>query len=301
MIQAFINLGRDIVDADLVAKDRGHAEVCKRVERHQQRSGSYTRHHQRQSDFAGDRQQSGTGDARRFFQRWVHSFQGTGDLDKDEREKIHSLDGDDPRQTVDVERRTFQAKRVHEPFVDIAGAWRQQHLPGNCADKRRQHEWDQKEQLHGLLKWQIGARNQPCEEHANHGAEESYAASDNERIPQRLVSIGLAEDEHDIFYIEMAVDEECRPEDQQHRYGDHDHQHQHGESEQDFCDAHRFDMPHQHSETPAATATVCCANHLSSRNWRLTCSPSWNMPPSSASASWISCCARISAEPNEMR
>ena len=27
----------------------------------------------------------------------------------------------------------------------------------------------------------------------------------------------------------------------------------------------------------------------------------WKMPPSSASASWISCCARISAEPNEMR
>ena len=103
-----------------------------------------------------------------------------------------------------LNRRTLQVRSVsHQQLVDVARARREQHLPGQRADERGQHEGNQEQQLHGVLEGQVGARDQPGKEDANDRAEEGHPGGDDQRVLQRLVGIRLAQDQHDVLDIEL--------------------------------------------------------------------------------------------------
>ena len=99
LIDAFINLGRDVVDADLVAQDGGHAEMRQRIERHQQRAGGDAGQHERQGDLAGDGEQPAPEMRADSSSVGIHALERPGDLDEDKGEQIHGFDGDDSGQS----------------------------------------------------------------------------------------------------------------------------------------------------------------------------------------------------------
>jgi len=84
---------------------------------------------------AGYGAQAGAGDAGRFLQGGVHTFEGAGHLEEDKGKEIHGLDGDDAAQAHYVDGRPLQAEHGHEELVYVAGPGREQHLPGQGADE----------------------------------------------------------------------------------------------------------------------------------------------------------------------
>ena len=184
LVDLFVDLRRDVVDADLGPEDGGDAEVGQGVERDQQRPGEDARHDEGDGDLAGDGEKPGPGDPGRFLQGGVHPLQGSADLDEDEGEQVHRLHGDDAREAVDVEDRgSSSADDRHQDLVDVTRPGRKEHLPRQGADEGRQHEGHQEEELHRPLEGQVRPGDEPGEKDADDGAEKGHPGRDDDRVP----------------------------------------------------------------------------------------------------------------------
>ena len=104
-----------------------------------QRARACGRQNQRHGDAPDDVPLLCAGDSGGFLQRRVHALQRGDHLHEHEREVIRTFHKDDAADGVDVKRRFGQPERGHQPFVQVAGARREQQLPRHRAEERREH------------------------------------------------------------------------------------------------------------------------------------------------------------------
>ena len=299
LVDTLVDQCRDVEDAVFDAEHGDRAEVGHRVQHDQQRAGQDAGQHQRDGDLAGDGEQAGARDSRRFLQGRVHALQRPADLDEDEREQVHDFDEHDAEVAVDIENRAFKAEVVHEEFVDEAGVRGKKHFPGQSADERGQHERHQEHGFHEGLVGQVGTGDQPGEKCADDGAADGGAAGDDQGVRQGFVGFRLHDDVDDVAEVELAVDPEGVEQDQQNRHRHHDDQDGDGEEQNNLGYAKiAFFRDGTHCFT--TSFRLWALNHRRSRKLIEHESSSLNIRPL-ATASWVSILVRRCAQSTSIK
>ena len=148
LVNLFVDKSRDIVNTLFNTQNCYGTKVRHGVQHDEECTGHNGRQYQGNGNFAGDGQEASTGNACRFFQSGVHTFQRAAYLNEYEGEQVHNFNKCDAGIAVDVKQRLGSVEHFHPHFVDVTGVRRKEHFPSQCANEGRQHKGNKEQALH---------------------------------------------------------------------------------------------------------------------------------------------------------
>ena len=197
----------------------------KRGCQNQESTGRNSRLHQRKRNFQNNLPLFCPCNTGRLFKRRIHTLESGDHLHKHKREVVTDFHKYNAPHGVDINGHRLQMENAHQPFVDVAGAPVEHHIPCHSAEKRREHVRDIEQCPHQAFRRDIAAAEKPGIEHTHDGAEDCGKHGNFQGVPHGFQIFLFRDllDKH--VHLELALVEEGIVDDH-HNRDDHDNQKQ---------------------------------------------------------------------------